>query len=326
MSVEHQQLVGERDQHRDANAALPHVAVLLSAFNGASFITQQLDSIFAQHSVAVDLFLRDDGSADATVELVQAHPQAARIKLLGGDNKGVTGSFFALISAVPSTYTYYAFADQDDVWDADKLICAINAMATETRQADLYCSALRLVDARLSPIRDHIVRKPRIELACALWQNIATGHTMVFSRALAELAKQHQPASAIMHDWWLYLLAIASKKTIIYDPQPHAAYRQHASNVLGVVNRSRMFLQYIDELRQGTIIARTIVQARALYSALGESLDPGDAALVSCFYNPRSTLRSRARYLTAHKPRATTRTRTLLLAFTYLLPHRQLKS
>jgi len=169
MSVEHQQLVGERDQHRDANAALPHVAVLLSAFNGASFITQQLDSIFAQHSVAVDLFLRDDGSADATVELVQAHPQAARIKLLGGDNK-------------------------------------------------------------------------------------------------------------------------------------------------------------IDELRQGTIIARTIVQARALYSALGESLDPGDAALVSCFYNPRSTLRSRARYLTAHKPRATTRTRTLLLAFTYLLPHRQLKS
>ena len=46
------------------------ITVMMSAYNGSQYITQQLDSIFAQKEVDVTCFVRDDGSKDDTLSIL----------------------------------------------------------------------------------------------------------------------------------------------------------------------------------------------------------------------------------------------------------------
>ena len=46
------------------------VQVLLSTYNGEAYLKEQLDSILNQKNVAVKLFVRDDGSSDGTVDIL----------------------------------------------------------------------------------------------------------------------------------------------------------------------------------------------------------------------------------------------------------------
>lgn len=73
------------------------VQVLLSTYNGETYLKQQLDSILNQKNVAVKLFVRDDGSSDGTVDILRAYAALHdNICYLCGENCGVVASFFRL--------------------------------------------------------------------------------------------------------------------------------------------------------------------------------------------------------------------------------------
>ena len=92
------------------------VAVLMSTYNGENYIKEQIESIFNQKGVIVKLYVRDDGSKDRTLEILKDY----NVNLEKGTNIGYIKSFMWLIKNVPFA-DYYALADQDDVWDEDKL-------------------------------------------------------------------------------------------------------------------------------------------------------------------------------------------------------------
>lgn len=46
------------------------VAVLLSTYNGSKYIKEQIDSILSQEGVNIDIYIRDDGSTDETVNII----------------------------------------------------------------------------------------------------------------------------------------------------------------------------------------------------------------------------------------------------------------
>ena len=100
------------------------VIVVISAYNGAKHIERQLDSIFEQVGVDVQVLVRDDCSKDNTVEVVQEyaqnHPQN-KIEIIKGENVGFAKSFWLGLSMCRDA-DYYAFADQDDVWKEEKII------------------------------------------------------------------------------------------------------------------------------------------------------------------------------------------------------------
>ena len=48
-----------------------NVAVILSTFNGERYIKEQLNSILEQTYQNIDIFIRDDGSNDATLEIIK---------------------------------------------------------------------------------------------------------------------------------------------------------------------------------------------------------------------------------------------------------------
>lgn len=50
-----------------------NVAVLLSTYNGEKYLRELLDSVFNQKDVNLTLFVRDDGSSDKTVQILEKY-------------------------------------------------------------------------------------------------------------------------------------------------------------------------------------------------------------------------------------------------------------
>ncbi|WP_234973117.1 glycosyltransferase [Paenibacillus vortex] len=106
------------------------VQVLLSAYNGDQYISEQIQSILNQTHPSISILIRDDGSTDLTVDvleqLMRIHPN--NIKLIKGTNVGVVSSFFELLRAADAEADYYCFCDQDDVWLDHKVEGAITSL------------------------------------------------------------------------------------------------------------------------------------------------------------------------------------------------------
>ena len=131
--------------------------ILMSTYNGERYLAQQIESIIAQTYTDWCLFIRDDGSKDGTKQILDAYAvKDKRITVLRDtENVGACRSFERLLEQCGGA-GYYAFADQDDVWDADKLeICMQVIRAQEKafpRKPVVVHTDLRVVDEQLQEI------------------------------------------------------------------------------------------------------------------------------------------------------------------------------
>ncbi len=217
------------------------VLVLMSTYNGERFLEEQLATIFAQEGVSVSVLVRDDGSTDGTCRMLETWKRTHCLDYICGDNVGAARSFFLLLQQAPAS-TYYAFADQDDVWFAQKLRRAVDCIACQqTSAADgtgsqqppcLYFANVDLTDAqggfkqRSLPDTLHLTKQN------ALIESFASGCTMVFNDALRQTVCRHIPDENVYHDRWLYLTAMFLG-TVVYDGTPVMGYRQHGANQVG---------------------------------------------------------------------------------------------
>lgn len=211
------------------------ITVLLSSYNGEKYIKEQLNSIFAQTNVEVHLVVRDDGSTDHTLEILEDYSRRySNMEYYIGKNKGPAGSFFDLIEHSYGS-DYYALCDQDDVWDEDKLFVAIKMLDEYDPEIPLlYYSNLRVVDQDLNFFRmSHDTPRVHHNRYCALTEGLMTGCTGVFNEKLAIKIRGRIPKECSMHDTWIYMIAIFLGKTV-YDFDAHISYRQHEGNVIGV--------------------------------------------------------------------------------------------
>lgn len=211
------------------------VQVLLSSYNGEKYLAAQLESILAQDYEEISILIRDDGSTDHTLDIIQYYASKyANIAYYVGENLGVQQSFFQLMQHADKMADYYAFSDQDDVWLPEKIRQAVQLLEKQDQSLPLlYASKTTLVDAELKEIS---IRKKEVkigpEFGNALVENVCTGCTEVFNRRLLELVTKQTPTYAIMHDWWLYLCATAFGQ-VYYDVNSYILYRQHGNNQVG---------------------------------------------------------------------------------------------
>src|SRR5438034_10304322 len=105
-------------------AAMPqssNVEVLLSTHNGERYIATQLASILSQSHTDIRVLVRDDGSIDGTVAVVQAMAaEDPRVRLIAGCRLGWRGSFMALLASCGEA-RWSAFADEAAVRLAGQL-------------------------------------------------------------------------------------------------------------------------------------------------------------------------------------------------------------
>ena len=86
------------------------VIVLLSTYNGGKYLSEQLDSLVAQKGVDVGILVRDDGSTDTTLSILDEWQEKGLLTWYSSGNLGPGKSFMDLLKRAPSG-AYYAFCD-----------------------------------------------------------------------------------------------------------------------------------------------------------------------------------------------------------------------
>lgn len=214
------------------------VCVLLSTYNGEKYLQEQLDSLYNQDGIELTILVRDDGSSDNTIKLLKENAaKHSNMKWYTGENLRPAKSFMDLINKSASQDAdYYAFCDQDDRWDEDKLKCAVEMMDKYDNDVpNMYYSNLRIVDKNLNFYRlsysSPADRKQNSKYSCIL-ENMATGCTIVFNRKASELITANPPKDCSMHDCWVFMVCTFFGN-VIFDMNAHIDYRQHEDNVVG---------------------------------------------------------------------------------------------
>lgn len=211
------------------------IVVLMSTYNGEKYLKTQLDSILAQQGVEVEILVRDDGSSDGTLKILQEYAAQNKLTYYTGSNLKPAKSFMDLIRKAPAA-DFYAFADQDDYWLPEKLSCAVEKLNQlgDQKQPSLYFGKTLLVDQDLRPLETSRQKYRHFtNFVQAIISSQATGCTFVFNKLLLELIRQYTPKFQLMHDAWLYQVCLSVGGATVFDEQPHIYYRQHGNNVIG---------------------------------------------------------------------------------------------
>lgn len=220
----------------------PSVAVLMASYNGVEFVETQIRSL-ARNSTPFTLYWLDDHSTDQTRELVRAIAIEVGVPLKERhrpDHQGLPGAFFSLLDSVESDI--YLFCDQDDLWQDGKIDATVANLLSDLESPVLCFSDPLLFkeDEPTSFYRLSEVGGAKTELSLhetrAFMTLTAAGHTQAFTRPLRDIFVRHQAIArrhAIMHDAWMYLIAVASGSVRIMHHVPTTLYRWHGRNTSG---------------------------------------------------------------------------------------------
>ena len=206
--------------------------VMLSTYNGEPFLDEQLESVFLQKTAAcVEVYARDDGSTDKSKDILHKWAENYPLEIIKDcSSLGAAKSFWQLLQTAGDA-DYYAFADQDDRWDADKIQTAIEEIGI-CEDPVLWFSGYRLMDdcGKLLPdqIGDTV---PVITMEAELICGFASGCTMVFNRAALRKIRSYPIRKIPMHDVVMieYMLAVGR---VLYHHEPMISYRLHRNNTI----------------------------------------------------------------------------------------------
>lgn len=250
------------------------IAILLSTYNGQKYIQEQLDSLKNQTYRNFVLFIRDDCSKDHTVQEVE-HYYADNGEIVivpSMKNVGPKTSFSLLLDFAldHGDYQYFMFMDQDDFWLPDKIEQTLIKMKGLERDYPitpiLVHTDLKVVDQNLQMLSESFwsyinINPTTNSLNRIMIQNVVTGCTMMFNRQLGELSKSI-PSDAIMHDWWIALVASTFGKIGLVNTST-ILYRQHNSNSIGAKKLS--INSALDKMIERNFLQPIVSQANAFY-------------------------------------------------------------
>jgi glycosyltransferase involved in cell wall biosynthesis len=220
---------------------MPSVFIILSTYNGEKFLDEQLLSL-KQQTIPFHLLVRDDGSTDKTLDILNHWKDLLPMNFFSGENVGPQESFNLLLQAVPKDSDYIFFCDQDDFWEKKKIEKSLQVLQKQEQLFGkntplLFHSDLSVVDEELKFIHKSFWKFQGINwrlgnhLNRLVMQNTVTGCSALMNASLLHLVKQI-PKEAKMHDWWIALVASSFGKIITLD-EPLIKYRIHKNNVVG---------------------------------------------------------------------------------------------
>lgn len=280
------------------------VLIILSTYNGEKFLREQLDSLYAQKDVEIHILVRDDGSKDSTIEILEQYQQKyGNMTILANKNVGAKKSFHSLILEAKNKfpeYDYYSFCDQDDRWLEQKLKVATDALDKLDDKYKMYFSAMTSVDSNLAPLPI----KKEVMAINNLYANMTSGRiagcTQVFNFAILEKASllsreivsNNEAGFLPYHDWWVASISYCLSDNIIYDNESYILYRQHGGNAVGSQHNS-----FVDRLKRFVNTKQRIfrpIAAGKLMSYIGNEISEEKKAflrkVISYKENPLNTI------------------------------------
>jgi len=217
------------------------VAIVLSTYNGAKYIAEQLDAVLSQTHTDWRCYMRDDGSKDNTTNILKEYAKKD-IRFIYLDDKksnmGYNATYYYLFGLVNENYI--AACDQDDVWLSNKLAVNLQQMqAIETSQKipSLVHSDSFFVGSDLNIIREYFIGKRGLKkgLRGILFANCAQGGSLFLNKSLRDVALTVPPV--LPCDYHLALIAdmIGARQFI---PERLLKYRQHSASIIATGSAS----------------------------------------------------------------------------------------
>lgn len=232
------------------------VSIVMCTYNGAKYLAPQLDSILAQTYPLWEILIQDDGSTDATCDIVEDYQKRFPVIRLirNPQNLGYNLNFLTAISR--ATGDYVAISDQDDIWEPTKIETLLHLLETNPDKEACFCRSQEFCDEHdIEPYWDP--RRPNYGMERMIIGNMVSGHTMLFTRTLADRCTlaQYEKTGGWYYDYFIASLAAAEDRLFLCD-KVLVRYRRHAGQVTASHDRSSI-------QRDGTL--RTMRKALRLY-------------------------------------------------------------
>lgn len=234
----------------------PRIAVYLAAYNGVEYLSVQVETILRQINVDVTIFVSVDLSSDGTeayADYLAATYQRVHVLQHGKTFGSAASNFFRLLLEVDfSEFEYVSFADQDDIWNPDKLSRQV-VIAREERAEGVSSNVVAFWPDGIERL---VVKSQPLRKMDYLFESAGPGCTFLMTPWLVgevkkQLLDEVSPARHVaLHDWLTYAICRAHGRKWVIDPIPTLMYRQHQSNVIGANIGLRAKLARISKVRQ----------------------------------------------------------------------------
>ncbi len=199
------------------------VSIVICTYNGSKYLSQQLDSIFAQTYPLHEVIVQDDGSTDDTWNIIEKYankfPQMRIYR--NKEKQGINANFLSAMQH--ATGDYIAIADQDDIWEHNKIEIQIKAIGDS-----LLCSGHSRPFSNDNSFTYFDNRHRNVSIFRMLFLCLP-GHTLLFKRKLLSMLP---PINNSFYNVSLYDAALsitaAAHESIIYVDKVIVNFRRHA--------------------------------------------------------------------------------------------------
>ena len=226
------------------------IDILLTTYNGSLYLKNQILSLQQQTEVNWKLIIRDDGSTDDTIDIINKFILEDKRITLIHDNLGNLGpgkSFLELTKY--SDGDYVIFCDQDDIWLEKKIEFLYSEAKDKFKKNSpclIYCDGYAYCNDSGVIKYNSISIKKANSLGNFIFHNGGyQGCSCFFNKELCLLLKEYDADCIYMHDDIVSLLAHVYGD-VFYLNKPLMLYRQHSENVTG--NMTQGFKSLLDNI------------------------------------------------------------------------------
>ncbi|MBD5329863.1 MAG: glycosyltransferase family 2 protein [Bacteroides sp.] len=214
------------------------VSVCMATYNGERYLRQQVDSILRQLGDNDELIVSDDGSDDATLDILRSYSDP-RLKLYSNEmGRGVNGNFETAVSHASGDYLF--LSDQDDVWLEGKVRECVSAL----KDADCVVHDCIVTDGEGNVTSDSFfrLRGSGPGFWKNLYRNSYLGCCMAFRREVLQYALPYPKPLPVFQEGWIASLA-EIKGRVRFIPFKGIFFRRHDGNASFTANKSRFTLR-----------------------------------------------------------------------------------
>ena len=238
----------------------PKIAVLMATYNGEKWLEPQLKSILKQKNAQINLIIQDDNSDDSTHKIIKKFKKKNDINFLINkkNQRSASLNFLNLIIKTNINCDFYAFSDQDDIWDINKLNRAVKKLSENN--CKVYSSNISIKKNKKKILMNKSNNQKKYDY---IFEGVP-GCTIVmtkdsFFKIKKKLMKlKYEELKRIsMHDTFIYFYLRSINFPWYIDKCSLINYRQHEDNVIGVNYGLGFSKQKLNSLRKRFKIVRS---------------------------------------------------------------------
>ncbi len=256
--------------------------VLMATYNGEKYVREQIDSILNQTYKNLELYIRDDGSSDGTLKILDSYADDSRVHIIKGSRLGYPDCFWSLFKDDIEA-DYYFFADQDDYWLPQKVEKAVEKLRKFKNKNVCYYSRYVICDSGLNKVSISPDIRNRQRLVNVLFEVPGLEFTMALTKKARENLLSNLPIKCGGRGTWMAMY-FAGCGRIVTDSEPLALYRRHESTVTSSnMSFCGMFIWRFKQFILGNSLKSYKMILKEIKSVFYNELSDYDKSLVDLF-------------------------------------------